>query len=80
MWRVIAVSAWRKGSLSPHANMRSSWSCRSFVKFGPTADANIPTHWNIGSSEGAFFLLVSCEIRISGVDALTLTLAFADRA
>jgi hypothetical protein len=57
MYRAIATSACRKGSLKPQASMRSNWSCNSLVRFGPTAPASIPTHWNIGSSEGAFFRL-----------------------
>ena len=57
MCRAIATSALCSGSLRPNANIRSSCSCNNFVRFGPTADASMPTHWKMGSSDGAFFLL-----------------------
>lgn len=28
------------------------------MRLGPTADASMPMHWNMGSSEGAFFFLL----------------------
>ena len=58
MYRAMFTNAECSGSLSPHANISSSWSCRSFVRFGPTAVASMPMHWKIGSSEGAFFFLL----------------------
>lgn len=54
----MEVRASLRGSLSPQSNIRSNWSWRSFVRFGPTADASMPMHLKMGSSEGAFFLLL----------------------
>ena len=54
----IAVRAETRGPLKPQASMRSSWSWSNLVRLGPTAAANCPTHWKIGSSEGAFFFLI----------------------
>lgn len=57
MYFAIATRAWCKGSLSSHSNMSFNWSWSNFVRFGPTADANMPTHWKMGSSDGAPFFL-----------------------
>jgi hypothetical protein len=59
MCRAMDTSAERNGSLKPHANISSSWSCNSLVRLGPTDEASMPMHWKIGSSDGAFFLLLS---------------------
>ena len=55
MYFAIATRATLSPSLNPHANIRSSWSCSSLVKFGPTAAARRAMHWNMGSSGGVYF-------------------------